>query len=32
MTTILADICITRYGFINKEFTKIFCQVFEIEP
>ena len=31
MIIILANICATRYGFINKKFVNIFCQVFKIE-
>ena len=32
MVTILANTCATRYDFIDEEFTKIVCQVLEIEP
>ena len=32
MATILANTCATRYGFIDKKFAKIVCQVLEIEP
>ena len=32
MATILANIYATGYGFINKKYTKIVCQVLEIEP
>lgn len=31
MATILADICIIKYGFINKKFTNIVCDIFEIK-
>ncbi len=29
---ILADICITEYGFMNEKFAETVCQVLEIEP
>ena len=32
MATTLADICATRYGFIDEEFTETVCQDLEIEP
>ena len=32
MTITLANTCATRYGFIDKEFMKIVCQVLEIKP
>ena len=28
---ILADICATRYGFIDEKFAEIVCQILEIE-
>ena len=31
MATILANICATRYDFIDKEFAETVCQVFEID-
>ena len=31
MDITLANTCATRYGFIDKEFAKKICQVFEIE-
>ena len=31
MAIILADTYVTGYGFIDKRFAKIFCQVFEIK-
>ena len=30
--TILVDIYATKFGFIDKKFAKIICQIFEIEP
>ena len=32
MTTSLANTCATRYGFVDKEFTKTICQDLQIEP
>ena len=32
MAIILASICATRYGFIDKKFLKIVYQVLEIKP